>query len=263
MHLGGDRVVFFKVPRMEDGRTPKRQIVTEFTGRRQRINEVKGIGTAPGTSTSELSDVQQRYHYLLAASPAIIYATQASGDFACTFVSENIRTIMGFAPEEMITDPKCWPDRLHQDDAARVLRELPPLIEQGGGTVEYRFHHRDGHYVWIQDTFKVVYDEANRPMELVGAWADISKRKQAEQNALRANAEVQQTKQRYQYLLAASPAIIYATQVSGDFACTFVSENIRTIIGFAPEEMITDPKCWPDRLHQGDAPRVLNELSSL
>ena len=248
---------------MEDETVANRQIVTEFVGRRQRINKVKTVGSGPATSASELRDARQRYQHLLAVSPAIIYATHASGDFACTFVSENIRTIMGFAPEEMITDPKCWPDRLHQDDAARVLRELPPLIEQGGGTVEYRFHHRDGHYVWIQDTFKVVYDEANRPMELVGAWADISKRKQAEQNALRANAEVQQTKQRYQYLLAASPAIIYATQVSGEFACTFVSENIRTIMGFAPEEMITDPKCWPDRLHQDDAPRVLKELPPL
>jgi PAS domain S-box-containing protein len=248
---------------MEDTKVPNRQIVTGFAGRPQRINKVKRIGTALGTSASELNDARQRYQHLLAVSPAIIYATQASGDFACTFVSENIRTIMGFAPEEMITDAKCWPDRLHQDDAPRVLKELPPLIEQGGGTVEYRFQHRDGHYVWIQDTFKVLCDESNHPMELVGAWADVSKRKQADQDALRANVELQETKQRYQHLLAVSPAIIYATQASGDFACTFVSENIRTIMGFAPEEMITDPKCWPDRLHQDDAPRVLKELPPL
>ncbi len=70
---------------------------------------------------------------------------------------------MGYAPEEMTTDPKCWPERLHPEDAPRVFDELPPLIEQGGGTVAYRFRHRDGHYIWIQDTFKVVYDEAGQP----------------------------------------------------------------------------------------------------
>ena len=51
---------------------------------------------------------------------------------------------------------------------------------QGGGTVEYRFRHRDGHYRWFQDTFKVIPDEAGRPFEIVGSWADITQRKLAE-----------------------------------------------------------------------------------
>jgi PAS domain S-box-containing protein len=166
---------------------------------------------------------------------------------------------MGFAPEEMITDAKCWPDRLHPDDANRVFDELGPLINQGGGTVEYRFRHRDGHYVWIQDTFKVIYDEQKQPLELVGAWADITNRKQAEEM----ERALSGARQRYEYLLGVSPTIIYTTQASGDFACTFVSENIRSIMGFAPEEMITDAKCWPDRLHPDDAKRVLDELAPL
>ena len=107
--------------------------------------ELSPSRAGPGIET-ELSGARQRYQHLLAVSPAIIYTTHASGDFACAFVSENIRTIMGFAPEEMTTDPKGWPDRLHPDDAPRkVFNELAPLIEQGGGTVEYRFQHRDGH----------------------------------------------------------------------------------------------------------------------
>ena len=117
-------------------------------------------------------------------SPAIIYTTKASGDFGCTFVSENLRAIMGYSPQEMTTDPKSWPDHLHPDDAPRVFDEMGPLIERGGGTVEYRFRHRDGHYIWIQDTFKVVNDDDGQPLELVGAWADITESKQAEQAAL-------------------------------------------------------------------------------
>ena len=38
---------------------------------------------------------------LVAASPAVIYTTKASGDFACTFVSENLLSTMGYAPWEM------------------------------------------------------------------------------------------------------------------------------------------------------------------
>ena len=97
---------------------------------------------------------------------------------------------MGYTPQEMTTDPKGWPDHLHPEDAKRAFGEMLPLIGRGGGSVEYRFHHRDGHYIWIQDTFKVVYDDAGRPLELVGAWADITERKEAEQLALAANAEI-------------------------------------------------------------------------
>ena len=199
---------------------------------------------------TELSGTRERLQNLLAASPAIIYTNKASGDFACTFVSENLRAIMGYTPEEMTTDAKCWSDHLHPEDAPRVFDEMRPLIERGRGTVEYRFRHRDGHYIWIQDTFRVVNDEVGHPSELVGAWADITGRKEVE-------TELSGTRQRLQYLLAVSPAIIYTTKASGDLACTFISDNLGAIMGYSPEEMITDPKSWPDHLHPEDAPRSL------
>ena len=257
-------IVFIEVSRMEGGKkNASRQLTAQLAALRERVRELESLQSGRQAIETELSGARQRYQHLLAVSPAIIYTTYASGDFACTFVSENIRTIMGFAPEEMTTDPKGWPDRLHPDDAPRVFNELAPLIEQGGGTVEYRFQHRDGHYVWVQDTFRVLYDDAGHPLELVGAWADITKLKEAERNVLTVNAELQETKQSLSRLLAASPAIIYTTRASGDFACTFVSENIQTIMGFSPEGMTTDPKGWPDRLHPDDAPRVFNELGPL
>ena len=40
-------------------------------------------------------EARQRLQYLLAVSPTIIYTTQASGSYACTFISENLKSIMG------------------------------------------------------------------------------------------------------------------------------------------------------------------------
>jgi PAS domain-containing protein len=110
---------------------------------------------------------RQRLQHLLAVSPAIIYSTQASGDFACTFVSENIRTIMGFAPEDMITDPKCRPTRLHPADGPRVFAELPPLIEGGGGAVVYRFRHSESNYIWVLDRLAPVLGAASATRQSV------------------------------------------------------------------------------------------------
>src|SRR6516164_5969327 len=232
------------------------RVITDQTGHASELVGAWADITERKAIETELIETRQRLQYLFSASPAIIYTTKASGDYACTFVSDNLRHIMGYSSVEMTTDPKCWPDHLHPDDAPRVLKEVGPLIERGGGTVEYRFRHRDGHYIWIQDTFRVITDQTGHAFELVGAWADITERKAIE-------TELIETRQRLQYLLSVSPAIIYTTKASGDYGCTFVSENLRDIMGYSPIEMTTDPKCWPDHLHPDDTARVMDEVSPL
>jgi PAS domain S-box-containing protein len=209
--------------------------------------------------TTELTAARERLRYLLAVTPGIVYTTQATGEFRCTFVSDNVDPIMGFSPWEMLEDPKFWSLRLHPDDAPRVFQEMSPMLERGGGTLEYRFRHRDGRYIWIQDSFRVIRDDSGRPSEIVGSWADISGRKQAEQ----ALGERMALMNDLQNLVAASPSVIYTTQAQGDFACTFVSENLKSTMGYAPWEMREDAKFWVKRLHPEDAPRVFSEMSPL
>lgn len=68
------------------------------------------------------------------------------------------------------TTRKFWLKRLHPEDSAG----------QGGGSLEYRFRHREGHHIWIQDTFSVTHDDEGKPKEIVGSWADVSDRKRVE-----------------------------------------------------------------------------------
>ena len=208
--------------------------------------------------TAELKDARGRLQYLLTVTPGIIYTNRVS-DYRCTFVSQNVEPIMGFSTWEMLEDEEFWSKRLHPDDAARVFAEMAPLIGRGGGTVEYRFRHCDGHYAWIQDTFKVLADEAGQPREIVGSWADISDRKQVE----RALGERMALMNDLEKLVAASPAVIYATEAAGDYACTYVSENLMSTMGYAPWEMREDPRFWAKRLHPEDAARVFEQMAPL
>ena len=208
--------------------------------------------------TTELKGARERLRYLMTVTPAIVYTNQAS-DYTCTFVSENVSRIMGFSAWEMLEDKDFWTVRLHPEDAKSVFEEMAPLIEKGGGTIEYRFRHRDGHYIWIQDTFRVIRDAQGRPSEIVGSWADISDRKGAEE----ALGERMAVMNDLETLVGASPAIIYTTQVSGDYACTFVSENLNAIMAYSPWEMRDDKKFWVKRLHPDDANRVFAELERL
>ena len=192
---------------------------------------------------------------MLAESPVVIYTTEATGDFNCKYVSENVRTILGYAPEEVTADPKHWPHHLHPDDAPSVMETVEALIAQGHGTVQYRFRHRDGRYVWVQDSFKIVRNGAGDLSELVGAWTDISEHKAAqkllreayddlEKRIDQSAEELKAGRQRLEYVLAVSPAITYATKATGNFACTFASESSRQIMGYSPEEALAEPSFW-------------------
>lgn len=245
-----------------------------FFSRRRNGGSPAQSKTPNHDTSREMIATHARLQHMLAASPAVIYTTKATGDFACTFVSDNLRTIFGYAPEEMITDPKHWPANLHPQDAPLVFDKMWALIERGGGTVEYRFHHRDGHYIWVQDSFKVMYGDAHQPLELVGAWADISERKMAQEMLQRAYEELEERverrteelrtgQQRLKYVLAVSPAITYATKASDDFACTFVSESAHQIMGYSAEEALAEPNFWINHLHPLDVPRVMAEFGRL
>jgi adenylate cyclase len=49
---------------------------------------------------------QKRLARLLSASPAVIYSFKAAGDFAPTFVSDNIIDVFGYAPVEYLRIPR-------------------------------------------------------------------------------------------------------------------------------------------------------------
>src|SRR5262249_42914289 len=98
---------------IDDDKKTKKQLVDELSALRQRIRDLEAFEAERKAIATELKGTRQRLQYLLAVSPAIIYTTKATGDYACTFVSENLRAIMGYTPQEMTTDPKGWPDHLH------------------------------------------------------------------------------------------------------------------------------------------------------
>jgi len=133
---------------------------------------------------------QRRLSTLLESAPAVIYSFKASGDFAPIFVSNNIKHLLGYGPDEYLKNADFWRERVHPDDLRRVEAEQAKLFEEGLHTAEYRFRKRDGTYCWVNDEQHVIRDEKGEPVEVVGSWSDVTARKTAEQAALEANQRV-------------------------------------------------------------------------
>jgi adenylate cyclase len=199
---------------------------------------------------------QERFARLLSSSPAVIYSYRATGDFAPTFVSANLKEVLGYEPCEYLEDADFWRRRVHPDDLAAVEAESAQLFQKGRHAVEYRFLRKDGSYCWVNDEQRLVRNQDGQPDEVIGSWGDITDRKLAED-------AVAAARDRVEHLLASSPAVIYSFEASGDYAPTFISENVKSLLGYNREDYLASPDFWQSRIHPEDCERILGDFGRL
>jgi PAS domain S-box-containing protein len=149
-----------------------------------RISQVLAIVhdiTASKQAQLELQYTEDRLRYLLTANPAVIYACEASGRYAATFVSENVTGMFGYHSWDFLADPHFWSHQIHPEDRERVFADLQMILKRGRHVYEYRFLHQNGNYIWVRDELRLILDAQGEPLEIIGYWSDITERKQSEQ----------------------------------------------------------------------------------
>lgn len=130
-------------------------------------------------------DEIERSLRLIEASPSIIYVLRrVEGQFRPVWISGQIVRMLGYSVDEALT-ADWWVSHLHPEDRDLALAESANLFERGFVTHEYRFAHRDGHYVWIHDELRLIREEGGTEAEIVGAWMDVTGRRLADAAALR------------------------------------------------------------------------------
>jgi adenylate cyclase len=123
---------------------------------------------------------QNRLVHVLVSSPAVIYSFRASGDYGPTFISDNIKDLLGYEPNEYLESPDFWRRCVHPDDLPGIEAEFGHLYKKGRHTVEYRFRKKNGSYSWVSDDWHLIHDKDGQPVEVVGSWSDVTARKNAE-----------------------------------------------------------------------------------
>lgn len=129
---------------------------------------------------TERKFVHQQLQDMLSASNTIVYKTTIQSGYHNIFISDNIRRILGFKPEEFYADSKFWENHLHPDERRQILEECAYQLSHESGRLEYRFLGSDGKYHWISDSFRILHDTSQNPCELLGAWTDITNKKDIE-----------------------------------------------------------------------------------
>ncbi|MFQ4136925.1 PAS domain S-box protein [Nodosilinea sp. PGN35] len=139
---------------------------------------------------AENQRLRDRLSFLLDSSPAVIYSVEPTGSYRPTFISQNLRDILGYESEAFMANFTDWREYYHPDETDSLWAGNAAVVERGFYAMEYRFRHRDGHYLWVQDEARVAYDPQGQPQEIIGYLADITARKCAEEKLRQTNAEL-------------------------------------------------------------------------
>ena len=132
--------------------------------------------------TQQLKLSTNKLTYMVATSPTVLFDMQVKEYGLITkWISENLPRITGYTIEEALV-PLWWEQHLYEDDRERILKESNELFLGKQLTHEYRFIHKNGSIMWIQDEQQLICDENGQPQEVLGAWTDITERKLKEIN---------------------------------------------------------------------------------
>jgi PAS domain S-box-containing protein len=148
------------------------------------ISDYKRLELALRAQQQKLLQSEKRLAHILNTSPSAIYilepAGQAPSPFRISFMGASITAITGYEPAFWYGQATFWIDHVHPEDKDRVLQNQKTLLNGNQLTQQYRFRHRDGSYRWVHDEIHLERDSAKHIVEGIGAWIDITERKQAE-----------------------------------------------------------------------------------
>ncbi|MHB8470060.1 MAG: sensor histidine kinase [Gaiellaceae bacterium] len=130
----------------------------------------------------EKTDAEVRYRNLVEKLPLITYIDSPRHERrTAAYVSPQIESILGYPVSAWQSDPQAFPRHLHPDDRERVLDAQQAARDSGEPLdIEYRVIARDGHVVWLRDSYMTMRDATGEPWYTQGFAVDITARKLAE-----------------------------------------------------------------------------------
>lgn len=102
------------------------------------------------SAQKQLIDSEERYKILMKEGAIKVSILNEEAIFS--YVSPNFPFIVGYSKSDLIG--QCGFDYIHPEDVSRLKEDFVKLhTEQRVKSQPYRFHHKEGHWLWLQSVF--------------------------------------------------------------------------------------------------------------
>ncbi len=148
------------------------------------------------------------------------------------YVNNRWLDILGLERSDIVNNVSDWEDRIHPDDMGKVISIIEEALKSRSTYVaEFRMKHKEGHWVWIQGSGKVITwnPTTDEPQRICGTHIDITERKQAVEL-------VHESEVRFKDIAESMSDWIW--EVDADYVYTYCSARVETVLGYRPDELI-------------------------
>ena len=189
--------------------------------------------TAQKLLEQQLSESEAKYRFIVEHARELFLVVNLKEN-KFEFVSPAITNILGYSPDAL-TDSHTMSAYVHDEDKPQLEKRIENIRrafkdhQKELPYFEARYRHKDGHYVWLQTSGRIIYDDDGMPSMFIDLARDITARKNAE-TALRLSEE------KHRLLLEKTSEKFIAISPEGKYH--FVNHAYAEAYGRTPEEMI-------------------------
>lgn len=192
---------------------PVRDLNGRLTGYRGVVRDIHDAKIAQ----LQLSESEARFRLISESMHEHVALHDPSG--CVLYSSPSARTLLGYSASRSVgVDPY---RQVHPDDQAWVGEEIRAFMASGAVgplRLEYRFRHRDGHYLWLETIIVPVRDASGRLIHFQSSSRDATARRQAEQH-------LRESEERFRTLTEVSSDWYWETDAEHRFAVVSAEER--------------------------------------
>ncbi len=176
------------------------------------------------------------------------------------YFSPRWKEMLGYGDDELPNELSTWNNLLHPDDIDKAWEDANKNINKETEYYEniHRLKHKDGHWVWILDRGKAIYDENGKAIRMIGTHTDFTKEKKNELKLLEQADTIQKLIERQELALVGSKTSV----LDWDFTdnSMYISASWKEMLGFSDSELPNSTSTWFQRAHPDDKRTVLKML---
>ena len=175
---------------------------------------------------TDAREQEQSISETLNSIQTVFYSSNAEGtDY--NFISDAVRTLFGFTPEEIYGNKTKMLRSIYPDDFMNFKKFIKKLKSGNDGVVEYRMKDRFGKEHWIRHS-GIPIKKGGETVRVVGTLSDITEEKIIQLKLVK-------SEERFRLLVDTADDLIFILDGFGYF--WMVNKNGARALGYTPEEM--------------------------
>ncbi len=202
-----------------------------------------------------LSEVEQRYQRLLAATTDYIYSVDLTrGSEGFTSHGPGCESVTGYTVDEFSEDPYLWFRIIYEEDRPAVMAHVERIFQEAKpAALEHRIVHKDRRVRWIRNTPIPHRDAQGRLLGYDGLITDVTNRKLAE-------IALQESQERLALVIRGSTDGIWDWDLAtGE---VYFGPRWKSMLGYADHELENRFSTWESLLHPEDREGAVAKVES-